>query len=444
MRVILAFCGALLVCPALIAHPAAASDSCPPLTQITSVDTVSGPGGYMLVPVKFGDASRLMLFDTGGSLSSITPAAAKELNIPTFETGVKIADVAGKVSNRYARIPSLTIGRIEVKQVSYMVLPQDMAGDMQSAGVAGLLAPAPNIDLDLDFAAHKLAFFSTDHCEGKVVYWPADKIAIVPMRNPGAQRGPGFSTERITVPVQLDGKSLDALIDTGSTRSSLNLRITKDRLDVDLNSPDVKELGYLGTDKSAKTYLKRFATLSFEGVVVSNPVMELLPDKQSNAFGDQRRTGSLTRPSDTGLPDVIIGMDVLSKLHMYVAYKERKVYVTAAAAAGDIQTVSVSRPADPAVNIAGAWRVVSQAAAPVCEFMQNGGELTGTCTGPQATGELAGTVAGQAIRWQWKRIANASGAAGIVNFSGTMSHDNSITGFIEVNGRTAPFTATKQ
>ena len=445
MRIInLLLCLAALggVCIPAIAQ---AADDCPPLTRITSVDTTTGPGGFMLVPIKLGDAERLMLFDTGGSLTSITAAAAKELNIPTYNSNVRIAMVSGRVSDRMAVVPSVTIGTLEQKRVQYMVLPDPMP-----PGVSGLLAPAPGVDIDLDFAGHKLSFFSPKHCEGKVVYWQAGAVAVVPMRNAGARTAPAFSaqrytiqTDRLTIPVTLDGKQIDAVIDTGSTNNVLNLRIAQDRFGVDLNAPDVKPLGQLGNVASAKTYRKQFATMSFEGVTVTNPVIDLIPDKQTGAFGDQRPTGSLIQSADRGLPDLIVGMSVLSKLHMYVAYDERKVYITAGAPAG-VQNASVSAPAAPALQITGSWKIQSQPVRPACEITQSGGDLTGMCTGPQAKGELTGTVAGQAIRFQWKRVANANGNVSLWDFSGTLSADNSITGFVQLNGRTFPFTAAKQ
>lgn len=309
-----------------------AADSCPPLTRITSVDTVTGPGGYMLVPIKIDGAERQMLFDTGGAITSITAATAKELNIPTYRSNVRIATVSGAVSDRMAVVPSITIGTLEEKRVQYMVLPDPMP-----PGISGLLAPAPGVDLDIDFAGHKLSFFSPDHCDGKVIYWPAEAVAVVPMRNAGFQQAPAFSsqryvlqTDRIMIPVTLDGKEIDALIDTGATNNVLNLRVAEARFGFDPNSPDVKPVGQLGNSASAKVYRKQFATLSFEGVTVTNPVLDVLPDKQTGAFGDDRPTGSLIHPQDRGLPDLIVGMPVLSKLHMYVAYRERKVYITAA------------------------------------------------------------------------------------------------------------------
>ncbi len=444
--------GALLciaMSAALTPGAAWAAGQCGPLQRLMSVDTVTGPAGYMLVPVRIGDAQRLMLFDTGGSISAITQAAAQDLRLPTYDSRVKIVGVSGAASTRSTIIPSITIGTSESKRAQYMVLPGDILRGANTSGVIGILAPAPGVDIDVDFAAHKLSFFSPDHCDGKVVYWQATAVAVVPMRIAGVQARTEFSTEHIIVPVTLDGKSLDALIDTGSTNNALKLSIAQERFGVDVNAPDVQPLGQLGNNASAKIYRKRFGTLSFEGVTVTNPVMDLLPDEQTRGLGDERRTGSLTRPSDRGLPDLIIGMPVLSKMHMYIAYHERKVYITAGADPAQVQTASLTQPppaaAAPAgLNFNGSWKIASRPVRPVCEMNQEGDRLKGSCTGPAAKGELTGTVAGQTVRWQWKRVANSNGAASLWNFSGTVSGENTITGFLERNGRSAPFTATKQ
>ena len=66
------------------------------------------------------------------------------------------------------------------------------------------------------------------------------------------------------------------MVDTGAANNVLNLRVARDRFNVDVNSPDVQQIGQLGKDASAKVYRKRFGTLSFEGVAVTNPVMDLL------------------------------------------------------------------------------------------------------------------------------------------------------------------------
>jgi hypothetical protein len=99
---------------------------------------------------------------------------------------------------------------------------------------------------------------------------------------------------------------------------------------------------------------------------------------------------------------------------------------------------------EPLLKVAGAWKIASQPVNPVCIIVQTGGDLGGSCTGPQAAGDLTGTVAGQVVRWQWKRVANANGATTLWNFSGIFSAENAMAGFVELNGRTAAFSAIKQ
>lgn len=435
--------GALLcigISTALIPHSAFAADQCGPLQRITSIDTVTGPGGYMLVPVKIGDAQRLMLFDTGGAINGVTQLTAQELHLSTYESRIGLVGINGAKSARFAIIPSVTIGTTQSRSAQYMILPNPMP-----AGIAGVLAPAVGVDIDLDFAGRKLSFFSTDHCEGKVVYWTAQAVAVVPMRIAGSPPGtpPALNTEHMIIPVTLDGKQLDAMIDTGATDNLLNLRVATDRFSVDVTAPDVQQIGQFNNAPSAKIYRKRFGTLSFDGVTITNPVLDLMPDTQTKALGDERRTGTLTRPADRGLPDLTIGMPILSKVHMYIAYGERKVYITAAGDAAQVQQASLIQPA-AGTNFSGSWKIQSQPVRPICEITQSGNELKGSCTGPAAKGEVTGTVAGQTVRWQWKRVANNNGNTSLWNFSGTIGSDSSISGFLEQNGRSAPFAATKQ
>ena len=60
------------------------------------------------------------------------------------------------------------------------------------------------------------------------------------------------------------------------------------------------------------------------------------------------------------------------------------------------------------------------------------------------TGNRFTADAGRTVRWQWMAVANANRASIAWNFSGTLTADNTITGFAEQNGRSLPFTATKQ
>jgi hypothetical protein len=206
------------------------------------------------------------------------------------------------------------------------------------AGLVGVLGPdiLQNYDVDMDFGGRKLQLISPDHCDGKVVYWTAPAVAVVPMRL--AEDG------KAVISVNIDGKRMDAVLNTGQVPTTMNLAVAEDRFKIDVNAPDVKEIGQVGKIASAKIYRRQFQSLSFEGVTINNPEINLVPDEVRARMPNKNRpkTGSLTR-GDTvtsGLPDMTLGMSTLGRMHVYIAYRERKVYITessAAATAAPIQ-----------------------------------------------------------------------------------------------------------
>jgi hypothetical protein len=87
-------------------------------------------------------------------------------------------------------------------------------------------------------------------------------------------------------------------------------------------------------------YRRRFKTLGVQAVTVVNPMVFLLPDLTNGVVRQAPRIGSLTQTDDrNGSSDVLLGMPTLSQLHLYVAYKERKLYITVS------NTAPASRPA---------------------------------------------------------------------------------------------------
>ena len=115
-----------------------------------------------------------------------------------------------------------------------------------------------------------------------------------------------------------------------------------------------------------KVYSHRFKTLALEGISISNPNLTLMPDlmrgklynPRNKLEGDMRISNSVI---ETGLGDMILGMDILRHLHMYIAYKEQKLYITLAS--GGVAPTTTSPP-DQRVWISRAmWRQSQPAAA---------------------------------------------------------------------------------
>ena len=412
------------------AGSASAAMPCKPLTRITTIDTITGPSHYMLVPVTIADTQQLMVFDTGGAVSNILLGTANELKIPVIGTRTGMRFTTGSYSAQAAIIPSVRVGDIEFKQARFMIMPDDVIPEVLAThGVAGLLAPTPGVDIDLDFAANRLSFFSSDHCEGQVVYWPAQTVAVVPMRV--------TAFAHIVIPVTLDGQHLDALVDTGANVSTLGLQVATERFGSVSAAANAEPRA--GASSGSQIRPRVFKSLSFEGVTVANPELYLEPEVVT-------RIPSGNRAAVKREFDIKLGMSLLSKTHIYIANKERRLYITAA---GDPQSQpgAAVRSGPPAFDLLGSWDIAgAPGITPMCDVVQSGGDLKGSCrvSGLDGQWDLTGTVAGQAIRWQWKNIARADVATTVWNFSGTMNEHKVIFGFGESNGRFFPFIARKQ
>jgi len=312
---------------AALSGTAQADTACPPLTLIASVDMHIGDDGRVYVPAKISGTPKSMLVDTGGFFSEITQSTVAELKLDTHHVGLQLIGVAGDTTNVVARAP-FAIGNLRADNMDFMVMGtvHDFAEDVTDA--AGILAPnlLSSYDVDLDFGGRKFNLLSQSHCEGKVVYWPADAVAVVPFAI--------NSDGHIIVPVTVDGHRFSAVLDTGATNTVFNLEIAKFAFSLVPGSSDTPVRGKLiGSSGPTNTYSHRFGALSLEGIAVANPEIELLPDLMRNKRMDPKDSlehgTRLSDPSHAvGSGDMILGMDILHHLHVYIAYKEKKLYIT--------------------------------------------------------------------------------------------------------------------
>ena len=94
----------------------------------------------------------------------------------------------------------------------------------------------------------------------------------------------------IHIPVMLDGRAFDAVIDTGSQYSIISLPVAGMAFGLRADSPGVTPLGAVNSDPSLNAFMHTFASLSFGGVTVLTPDMMLLPDRMARAGGRGQQT----------------------------------------------------------------------------------------------------------------------------------------------------------
>lgn len=301
------------------------------ILNIVHMTPVAG-GLHELVPVRINGVQKNFVFDTGGFFTQVARPVAQELKLPVRQGNIQMFDAAGNISRDQATIQEFVIGQMRGTDRVFPVMPNPLPIDGIFA--ADFLYP---MDADIDFGTHTLNFFSQDHCPGQVVYWTSPaSVGIVPITMDGYH---------IIVPVMLDGQAERGVIDTGADHSTIAIDEARRLFGLTMGSADTPEDGNLNGDNTLKVYAHAFKSLSFGDVAVNNPKLNLIP----NAVGrnaDRTPTGGsriVSERTRMNVPDMIIGMDVLRKLHVYIAFGEKKMYISPATAPA---TAPAAPPAD--------------------------------------------------------------------------------------------------
>ncbi len=321
---------------------AANADDCGPLKQIASLDMTAGPGARMLVPVSINGQPQQMVLATAGGITSLRQDAVSAMGLhPIDASHIKLLSSNGTATQDYVQI-DFRMGNVRDPDLQVMVLPVQGGGPPPFAGaLAGDFLSL--YDVEMDFAGHKLNFFSKDHCPGHVLYWNPSAVAVVPITlqvPTGDNSRTGFRRysyrgSHINVPVSINGKSFKAALDTTSPTSSMTADTAKYMFGVTADSPGAVPLGSADGNPDHKQFGYVFPSLTFDTVTVTNARFRIYP----NLYGSRDPNNSsrtdtrVARIDDNIGGDITIGMDVLRRLRLYVAYGELKLYVTPATAA---------------------------------------------------------------------------------------------------------------
>jgi hypothetical protein len=307
----------------------ALGEACGPLKIVASVPLMATPDEReVFVPVSLQGQRKYMLLDTGGALDEITPQTAAALGLRSYRTPtLRFYDLRGNFVDHATVVPNFAIGNLVGHNVNFVIGPDYLFADRSD--IAGILGPGilRFYDVAVDFGARTFTLISPDHCEGKVVYWPARTVAIVPIEVLKA-------SGHIVVPVTLDGRSINAMLDTGAHTTVLSLSAAENDLSIHL--PFMYRFQH-----HLMPYQHRFASLDFGSVAVANPVVDILPGL---GRGPRLPSPTGTRIADgetERLPDMLVGMDILRHLHLYIAYREQRLYITPSS------TPTAASPAPP-------------------------------------------------------------------------------------------------
>ena len=271
------------------------------LHAVANLEMQTMPDGRVTIPVQVEGHNYRLMVDTGGYINTLSPQLVKEQGYAPQRSAGELRGMGTTRLDHYVTVKDFVIGRSRGRNFKFFV------DDFNNTFSDGTLAPQilAAYDVDFDFAHGKLNLLSSDHCPGQVTYWTKYPATVIPIEMQGLTH--------IRIPVTIDGKEMKAVVDTGASTSYITMRAAKRYLGIDPKDPALKLRGNIPVNgMMGPVYNYPFQTLNFGDIKVSNPQIQIVADN----VWDQT--------------DLLLGIGILRQLHLYIAYKEKKMYMTPA------------------------------------------------------------------------------------------------------------------
>jgi len=291
--------------------PARESGSCPPKPLASISLTVEGP---VLVPVTLQGQSAWMILQTEASVTLIysSAAAALHLSMRNIEKNNFDFRLGGRRVTQLVSFEPLAIGALAVSRTDFMVDPfphdnQMYAGRMVAGSLAmDLLWP---YDVELDLSHKKLVLYAANSCGGRAVYW-THHYGRMPM---------SFTAiGNVYFTAEIDGKKLETSIATSTESSVMSVDVSR------------KLLLEEGDPFSPAGSITRILKLASGDLVIPQTIQLISPPEGCTLGMSGNSEGALGYSGCYGRYPLVLGREVLRKLHLYFASRERLIYFTPA------------------------------------------------------------------------------------------------------------------
>jgi predicted aspartyl protease len=300
---------------------AAAADDCA-LKQVASLP-VHFENHQMLVEIAVDDIPVNFLIDTGAEYSEIGQALAARLQLPVKNIAGTSYGVGGAADIMMTTVPTLQMGRMTAHGQPFFV--DQNFGDGQDGRMAGIFGAdfLSNYGIEIDLPDQKVNLYAADHCPGRVVYWDSEYFKMP------FDRG-DRPVPKIKITVALDGHQLHGILDTGAGNTALRLGTARSVFGYDETQAGDQTYPMSGAAvrRVLTAYRHQFASLEFGAITLRNPMIAIAPFDAAKTSAPEVGSHINTRKLDQ--PEIYVGMDVISKLRMFIDYRESALYFTLA------------------------------------------------------------------------------------------------------------------
>jgi predicted aspartyl protease len=318
---IIAFCFALFA--ALYGAPAAnAADAPCGLVRVAELP-VNIENGRLLVKMDVDGHEGWFLMDTGSPVNMLSRHMVEALGLKPLPItpGVLLYDGAGQQIKHFVTPKKLTLSGMIAENKQFAVMGESSTAEIPFEGIFGADFLAA-YDVELDLPHGKMRLFSQDHCKGQVVYWTQD-YATLPFKIDASLH--------MVMQATLDGNPMRAMLDTGSTPSTISAQTARRTFNFDPEAQGIApdDRVTMGSGASLPVYKHKFGNLDVGGVEFHNTELLVIPDKTTRIMRDHER--HTEHASELYLPtQVTIGLHHLARIRAYIAYGERMLYISAA------------------------------------------------------------------------------------------------------------------
>lgn len=323
----------------------------PKIANTAPLERAAG-SNLMLVPVTINGSPQKFLLDIGmRRATAVSPELMAKLSLPQpnlystqFGAGssgaarmgsgnggdylnVRVCDLNSGIgcADRWDRaaVGSFGIGGATGRHLQLAVAAKGEIS--RSATYDGFLSGEMlrDYDAELNFADKQMTWLTPTSCTDphQVVFWAHSEVAIIPVTL--AKDG------RMQMAAMVGGHPIEAEIDTTSPRTVMRRDIAELYVGLKPGSADMAPEGDLRDGMHMQIYTHTFPQIVFAGggvTALNVPVLIQNYSMRPSLDREKHLMGSLI-PNER-IPDLSIGMDVLSHLHMYVVPGQGKIYLT--------------------------------------------------------------------------------------------------------------------
>ena len=282
-----------------------------PVRQVHGHLIVDGTVNGQPVDIKLG---------TGSQRTVLLRSGAKRLHLSRqWANGYPMLGIGGESRLEASTVGDMTVGRFTSRGWRFLIpIDQDLGDGFDVVLGDDFFS---EFDVEFDLAHSVVRLFQPQHCQGvSLAYWSpagATEAAIEPVFHLRPQ---------IIFAALVNGKSLRALLDSGTTVSVLT---TRDALaaGVTPRSPGVVAAGAMTGfgDNRVDSWTGAFESFVIGDETITNPRIRFADIYANTTF---HLTGSrVPRKFDSQQP-MLLGVDFLRAHRVLVAHSQRKVYVT--------------------------------------------------------------------------------------------------------------------